>query len=42
MHYEDGEKKYILQPRGIKIGDTIVSSSEAPILIGNALPLSAV
>nr|WKV29080.1 ribosomal protein L2 [Bryum argenteum] len=38
VHYEDGEKKYILQPRGIKIGDTIVSSSEAPILIGNALP----
>jgi large subunit ribosomal protein L2 len=42
VHYEDGEKKYILQPRGIKIGDTIVSSNEAPILIGNALPLSAV
>lgn len=40
VHYEDGEKKYILQPRGIKIGDTIVSSSEAPILIGNALPLT--
>ncbi len=42
VHYEDGEKKYILHPRGIKIGDTIVSSNEAPILIGNALPLSAV
>ena len=42
VHYEDGEKKYILHPRGIKIGDTIISSNEAPILIGNALPLSAV
>jgi large subunit ribosomal protein L2 len=42
IHYEDGEKRYILHPRGIKIGDTIISSNEAPILIGNALPLSAV
>lgn len=42
IHYEDGEKKYILHPRGIEIGDTIISSNEAPILIGNALPLSAV
>nr|YP_010045283.1 ribosomal protein L2 [Mnium marginatum]QPF96891.1 ribosomal protein L2 [Mnium marginatum] len=40
IHYEDGEKKYILHPRGIEIGDTVVSSNEAPILIGNALPLT--
>nr|YP_009867633.1 ribosomal protein L2 [Drepanocladus aduncus]QKG04784.1 ribosomal protein L2 [Drepanocladus aduncus] len=40
VYYEDGEKRYILHPRGIKIGDTIVSSNEAPILIGNALPLT--
>nr|QWW92664.1 ribosomal protein L2 [Schistidium sp. 49138] len=40
VHYEDGEKRYILHPRGIKVGDTIISSSEAPILIGNALPLT--
>nr|YP_009867551.1 ribosomal protein L2 [Cratoneuron filicinum]QKG04702.1 ribosomal protein L2 [Cratoneuron filicinum] len=40
VYYEDGEKKYILHPRGIKIGDTIISSNEAPILIGNALPLT--
>nr|YP_009867469.1 ribosomal protein L2 [Campylium stellatum]QKG04620.1 ribosomal protein L2 [Campylium stellatum] len=40
VYYENGEKKYILHPRGIKIGDTIVSSNEAPILIGNALPLT--
>nr|YP_010917752.1 ribosomal protein L2 [Encalypta ciliata]UVG41338.1 ribosomal protein L2 [Encalypta ciliata] len=40
VHYGDGEKRYILHPRGIKIGDTIISSNEAPILIGNALPLT--
>lgn len=42
VHYEDGEKKYILHPRGVKIGDTIVSGPKAPISIGNTLPLSAV
>lgn len=42
VHYEDGEKRYILHPRGIKIGDTVISSNQAPILIGNTLPLSAV
>nr|YP_009867387.1 ribosomal protein L2 [Sarmentypnum sarmentosum]YP_009867797.1 ribosomal protein L2 [Sarmentypnum exannulatum]QKG04538.1 ribosomal protein L2 [Sarmentypnum sarmentosum]QKG04948.1 ribosomal protein L2 [Sarmentypnum exannulatum] len=40
VSYEDGEKRYILHPRGIKIGDTIISSNETPILIGNALPLT--
>jgi large subunit ribosomal protein L2 len=38
--YADGEKRYILQPRGIKIGDEILSSSEAPIVAGNTLPLT--
>nr|YP_011031810.1 ribosomal protein L2 [Huperzia selago]WRB00921.1 ribosomal protein L2 [Huperzia serrata f. longipetiolata]WRB01008.1 ribosomal protein L2 [Huperzia selago] len=40
VHYEDGEKKYILHPGGIKIGDTIISGPMATILIGNALPLT--
>nr|YP_009732820.1 ribosomal protein L2 [Buxbaumia aphylla]QHU77162.1 ribosomal protein L2 [Buxbaumia aphylla] len=40
IQYEDGEKKYILHPRGIKIGDMIISNNEAPILVGNALPLT--
>nr|QCD15728.1 ribosomal protein L2 [Osmunda japonica] len=40
VNYGDGENKYILHPRGIKIGDTIISGPEAPILSGNALPLS--
>nr|YP_009040985.1 ribosomal protein L2 [Tetraphis pellucida]AIB08459.1 ribosomal protein L2 [Tetraphis pellucida] len=40
IQYEDGEKRYILHPRGISIGDTIISNNEATILIGNALPLT--
>lgn len=42
IHYGDGEKRYILHPRGARIGDTIVSGTEIPISMGNALPLSAV
>ena len=42
IHYRDGEKGYILQPKGTEIGDTIVSGTEVPIKMGNALPLSAV
>ncbi|CAN4097352.1 unnamed protein product [Withania somnifera] len=42
IHYEDGEKKYILHPGGVIIGDTIVSSTKVPIKMKNALPLSAV
>nr|YP_009459203.1 ribosomal protein L2 [Quercus tungmaiensis]AUS84181.1 ribosomal protein L2 [Quercus tungmaiensis] len=42
IHYGDGEKRYILHPRGAIIGDTIVSGTEVPIKMGNALPLSEV
>lgn len=38
--YQDGEKRYILQPLGLKIGETILSSPEASITIGNCLPLT--
>nr|UBN07285.1 ribosomal protein L2 [Taxillus theifer] len=41
IHYGDGEKRYILHPRGAIIGETIVSGTEVPIKMGNALPLSA-
>ena len=37
--YADGEKRYILQPSGLKVGDTIVSGQNVDILTGNALPL---
>ena len=39
LTYADGEKRYILQPVGIKPGDTIVSGESVDILPGNALPL---
>jgi large subunit ribosomal protein L2 len=37
--YADGEKRYILQPSGLKVGDTIVSGQNVDILLGNSLPL---
>ena len=37
--YADGEKRYILQPNGLKVGDTIVSGQSVDILPGNSLPL---
>src|SRR5215204_1887994 len=37
--YADGEKRYILQPLGVKVGDTLVSGDNVDILPGNALPL---
>jgi large subunit ribosomal protein L2 len=37
--YADGEKRYILQPAGIKVGDSIVAGDHVDILPGNALPL---
>ncbi len=39
LKYEDGEKRYILQPAGLKAGDTVVAGPEADIKPGNALPL---
>jgi large subunit ribosomal protein L2 len=39
LGYADGEKRYILQPVGLKVGQKIVSGPDADILVGNALPL---
>jgi large subunit ribosomal protein L2 len=39
LEYEDGEKRYILQPVGLKVGMTILAGPEADILVGNCLPL---
>src|ERR1700730_8714351 len=39
LNYADGEKRYILQPDGLKVGQKVVSGPEADILVGNALPL---
>jgi large subunit ribosomal protein L2 len=37
--YADGERRYILQPIGLKVGMSVVAGNEADILVGNALPL---
>jgi large subunit ribosomal protein L2 len=42
LTYVDGEKRYILAPVGLKVGDTIVSGSEAEIRPGNSLPISRI
>src|ERR671930_424885 len=39
LTYADGEKRYILQPIGLKVGDTIVAGESVDILPGNSLPL---
>lgn len=39
VNYQDGEKRYILHPVGLQIGDTILASPEATISVGNCLPL---
>jgi len=39
IHYLDGEKRYILAPKGIKIGDMVQAGPDAPIELGNSLPL---
>lgn len=40
LHYVDGEKRYILHPKGLRVGDTVMSGVEADIKPGNALPLA--
>jgi len=42
VNYADGEKRYILSPEGLTVGSTIVSGTEAPIQVGNALPLDVI
>jgi large subunit ribosomal protein L2 len=39
VHYRDGEKRYILAPLGLKVGDPVMNGPEAPVRVGNALPL---
>jgi large subunit ribosomal protein L2 len=39
LHYADGEKRYILAPVGLEVGQTVASGPQADILVGNALPL---
>jgi large subunit ribosomal protein L2 len=39
LHYADGEKRYIVAPEGLKVGEKLQSGSDAEIKVGNALPL---
>ncbi len=39
LHYVDGEKRYIIAPNGLKVGDHVMSGPDAEIRVGNALPL---
>ncbi|MDR3021153.1 MAG: 50S ribosomal protein L2 [Clostridiales bacterium] len=42
LNYVDGEKRYILAPLGLKVGDTVLSGASADIKVGNCLALSAI
>jgi len=40
LHYADGEKRYMLAPNGLKVGDPVMAGPEADIRVGNALPIA--
>ncbi len=42
LHYIDGDKRYIIWPKGVKVGDPIFSGPESTFDVGNALPLSRI
>lgn len=42
VQYQDGEKRYILWPAELSVGDTIISGDDAPFEVGNAMPLSRI
>ncbi|MDZ7760949.1 MAG: 50S ribosomal protein L2 [Desulfovermiculus sp.] len=42
LHYSDGEKRYILAPKGLKVGDRIMAGDNADITSGNALPCAKI
>ncbi|WP_368901742.1 50S ribosomal protein L2 [Oceanobacillus oncorhynchi] len=42
IHYADGEKRYILAPKNVKVGQVIESGENADIKVGNALPLGSI
>jgi large subunit ribosomal protein L2 len=39
IHYRDGDKRYILAPQGLQVGDTVEAGPDAEVKLGNALPL---
>ena len=39
LHYADGDKRYIIRPLGLEVGTVVTSGEDAPVNVGNALPL---
>ena len=42
LHYADGDKRYILWPHGLQLGEEVVAGEDVPVNLGNALPLSKI
>lgn len=42
IYYKDGEKRYILHPKGLNVGDSILTGSNSPLTVGNTLPLAEI
>lgn len=42
LHYQDGEKRYILAPKDLKVGDVVITGEDVEIKIGNRLPLAKI
>ena len=42
LHYKDGDKKYILSPEKLELGETVIADINAPVAIGNSLPVSKI
>ena len=42
IHYEDGEKRYILHPKNLNVSDSIFAGSGSPLQVGNSLPLTEI
>ncbi len=42
LFYQDGEKRYILAPAGLEVGDRVIAGTDAPFEVGNALPLERI
>ena len=42
LHYRDGDKRYMLVPNGLNVGDTVVAGNKAEARVGNALPLKSI
>lgn len=40
--YADGERRYIIAPKGLSVGDAVLSSADAPIKVGNCLPIQSI